>query len=71
MEIIIKRGCGQDVHKEAGVACMMGTEIQKEMRTYTTMTNDLLTLKGSLQEAGITHVVMESTGFIGNLFLTL
>ena len=62
MEIIIERGCGLDVHKETVVACIMGTGIQKEVRTYTSMTHDLLRLKGWLQEAGITHVVMESTG---------
>ena len=62
MEIIIERGCGLDVHKETVVACIMGTGIRKEIRTYTAMTNDLLRLKGWLQEAGITHVVMESTG---------
>jgi hypothetical protein len=54
MEIIIERGCGLDVHKETVVACIMGTGIKKEIRTYTTMTNDLLRLKGWLQEAGVT-----------------
>jgi transposase len=62
MEIIIERGCGLDVHKETVVACIMGTGVRKEIRTYTTMTNDLLRLKGWLQETGITHVAIESTG---------
>ena len=62
MEIIIERGCGLDVHKETVVACIMGTGVRKEIRTYSTMTNDLLRLKGWLQETGITHVAMESTG---------
>jgi transposase len=62
MEIIIERGCGLDVHKETVVACIMGTGVRKEIRTYTTMTNDLLRLRGWLQEAGITHVAIESTG---------
>jgi len=62
MEIIIERGCGLDVHKGTVVACIMGTGIKKEIRTYTTMTNDLLRLKEWIQEAGITHVAMESTG---------
>jgi len=62
MEIIIERGCGLDVHKETVVACIMGTGVSKEIRTYTTMTNDLLRLKGWLQETGITHVAIESTG---------
>jgi transposase len=62
MEIIIEKGCGLDVHKGTVVACIMGTGIKKEVRTYTTMTNELLRLKEWLQEAGITHVAMESTG---------
>jgi hypothetical protein len=45
MEIIIERGCGLDVHKETVVGCIMGTGIQKEVRTYRAMTNDLLRLK--------------------------
>ena len=62
MEIIIERGAGLDVHKANVVACIMGTGIKKEIRTYLTMTNDLFRLKGWLQENRITHVAMESTG---------
>jgi transposase len=62
MEIIIEKGCGLDVHKGTVVACIMGTGIKKEIKTYTTMTNDLLRLKEWLQTSGITHVAMESTG---------
>src|SRR5512136_728774 len=62
MEIIIERGCGLDVHKGTVVACIMGTGIKKEVKTYTTMTHDLLRLKKWLQESKITHVAMESTG---------
>jgi transposase len=62
MDIIVDKGCGVDVHKGTVVACIMGTGIKKEIKTYTTMTNDLLRLKRWLQEAGITHVAMESTG---------
>ena len=40
----------------------MGTGIRKEIKTYTTMTHDLFRLKGWLQEDGITHVAVESTG---------
>lgn len=62
LEIIVEKGCGLDVHKETVTACIMGNGIKKEIRTYSTMTNDLLRLKGWLQEEGITHVAMESTG---------
>ena len=62
MDIIVDRGCGLDVHKETVVACIMGSGIKKEIRTYSTMTNELLRLKGWLSDQGITHVAMESTG---------
>jgi len=62
METVIEKGCGLDVHKETVVACVMGTGIEKEVRTYGTMTEELLELKGWLQSLGITHVAMESTG---------
>jgi len=62
MDIIVDKGCGVDVHKGTVVACIMGTGIKKEVKTYTTMTNDLLRLREWLQKNGITHVAMESTG---------
>ena len=54
MEIIIEKGCGLDVHKGTVIACIMGTGIKKEIKTYITMTNDLLRLKEWLQTSGIT-----------------
>lgn len=62
MDIIIERGAGLDVHKGTVVACVMGTGIKKEIRTYRTMTNDLFRLKEWLKENRVTHVAMESTG---------
>jgi transposase len=62
MEIIIERGAGLDVHKETVVACIMGTGIKKEIRTFSTVTNDLVRLKKWLKDNKITHVAMESTG---------
>jgi transposase len=62
MDIVVERGAGLDVHKATVVACIMGMGIRKEIRTYTTMTNDLLRLKEWLRGHGITHVAMESTG---------
>jgi len=58
MDVIVEKGAGLDVHKETVVACIMGTDIKKEIRTFGTMTNDLLRLK----ESRITHIAMESTG---------
>jgi len=62
MDVIIDKGCGLDVHKETVVACVMGTGIKKEIRTFSAMTGDLLRLKSWLIDLGITHVAMESTG---------
>lgn len=62
MDIIVERGAGLDVHKGTVVACVMGTGLKKEIRTYLTMTNDLFRLKEWLKEKRVTHVAMESTG---------
>ncbi|MCX5807547.1 MAG: IS110 family transposase [Proteobacteria bacterium] len=62
MDIIVERGAGLDVHKDTVVACIMGTGLKKEIRTFSTMTNDLLRLKIWLKENRITHIAMESTG---------
>lgn len=62
MEVIIERACGLDVHKETVTACVMGDGIKKGIRTFSTMTNDLLGLKEWLKEHKVTHVAMESTG---------
>jgi len=59
MEIIIERGCGLDVHKETVVACIMGTGVRKEIRTYTTMTNDLLRqICGKISRSRIIRIVI-------------
>lgn len=62
MDIIIDKGCGLDVHKQSVVACIMGSGIKKEIRTFGTFTSDLMELKEWLKENGITHIAMESTG---------
>jgi len=61
-EIVVERGCGLDVHKKSTSACIDGKGLKKEIRIYSTMTNELLMLKKWLKENGITHVAMESTG---------
>ena len=62
MEIIIKRGCGLDVHKETVVACVMGEGIKKEIKTFGTFTRELEELKKWLKELGVTQIALESTG---------
>ncbi len=61
MEVIYTHCCGLDVHKQKVVACTI-TPSGKEMRTFSTMTQDLLQMKDWLQGVGITHLAMESTG---------
>ena len=62
MEILVERGAGLDVHKEAVTVCIMGSGIKKEVQTFGTMTNELFRLKAWLKKYQITHVAMESTG---------
>lgn len=66
MEIVFPRCCGLDVHKETVVACLRlqvpGEEVHKEIRTFSTMTDELLVLYDWLYAHGVTHVAMESTG---------
>jgi transposase len=66
MEIVYPRCCGLDVHKRTVVACLLvpGPDGQaaKEIRTFGTMTGDLLALGDWLAAAGCTHVAMEATG---------
>ena len=66
MDVMYSCCCGRDVHKKTVAACLItsteGPEPVKEIRTFRTMTADLLALADWLQEAGCTHVAMESTG---------
>jgi transposase len=65
MEVIHERCCGLDIHKKTVVACLIvpgpGGPV-KEIRTFGTMTEDLLALADWLGAAGCTIVGMESTG---------
>lgn len=66
METIIDRCCGLDVHQSTVVACVLTVgskgRVEKEIRTFSTFTRDLLKLRDWLQQRGVTHVGMESTG---------
>jgi len=59
---LIERGCGLDVHKENVVATIRGIDIEVETLTFGTFTSDLEQLTGWLQDHGVTHIAMESTG---------
>lgn len=66
MQIVHRCCCGLDVHKKLIVACLISLneagEFQKEIRSFATMTKDILALADWLTSAGCTHVAMESTG---------
>jgi transposase len=56
---------GLDVHKSTVVVCIRtttgGGKVRREVRTFGTMTADLLALTDWLAGAGVRHVAMEST----------
>ena len=66
MDVISPRCCGLDIPKKTVVACLMTREAgqppAQTIRTFRTMTADLLALADWLHAAGGTHVAMESTG---------
>ena len=61
MEVLYACCCGIDVHAKMLVACVL-KQGQKDVRTFSTMTEDLLRLLDWLTHVGCTHVAIESTG---------
>src|SRR5215210_3920331 len=66
MDVLFERCCGLDIHKRTVVACLVvpgptGAPT-KEVRSFGTMTDDLVQLADWLLAARCTHVAMESTG---------
>jgi transposase len=66
MQVVYERCAGLDVHKKTVVVCrIVPNEVngwQMEIRTFGTMTDDLLRLSDWLRAGGVTQVAMESTG---------
>jgi len=66
VEVVWERCCGLDVHQQTVVACLItpgpGGPPQKEIRTFGTMTADLLELADWLRAAACPAVAMEATG---------
>ena len=61
MELLHRRCCGLDVHKETVVACLRlasDGKVTTEVRTFQTTTADLLHLSEWLAVNGCTHVAM-------------
>lgn len=65
MEVMYPRCCGLDVHKQRISACVTIREqgkVEKLERKCGTFTSELGELADWMEEHGVTHVVMESTG---------
>jgi transposase len=65
MEVLHARCAGLDVHKDEVVACVRiadGGRVEHEVRSFATMTGELLSLSDWLSEHAVTHVAMEATG---------
>jgi transposase len=65
MELMHRRCCGLDVHKETVVACLRlvcDGKVTTEVRTFQTTTAELLRMSKWLAENECTHVAMEATG---------
>jgi transposase len=66
MEAMIERCCGIDVHKKNIVVCLaVGKPHERPrtvVKTFPTMTGDLIACRDWLVSEGCTHVAMESTG---------
>jgi transposase len=61
MEVVHPRCAGLDVHKKTVVACVL-VPGRKEVRTFGTMTDELLRLADWLHQEQVSQVAMESTG---------
>jgi transposase len=62
MKVVHGICCGIDVHAKMLVACLLRVNGEKEIRSFSTMTDDLLRLRDWLVTAQCTHVAIESTG---------
>ena len=66
MQVVHSRCCGLDVHKKSVVACVLITApdgtVQCTVRTFATMTADLLALDDWLRQLEVVTVGLESTG---------
>lgn len=61
MQVVYQRCCGLDIHKKIIVACSH-TPVGKEIQSFGTMTEDILSLVEWVKSKECSHVAMESTG---------
>ena len=68
MDTVFAKVAGLDVHHKfitVGIRCRLETgKLFAEVRTFATMTRDLMALADYLDALGVTHVAMESTGVL-------
>jgi transposase len=66
VDVVYERCCGLDIHKASVTACLITPgpdgQPQKEIRTFGTMTDDLLALADWLRERQCRRVGVEATG---------
>lgn len=66
MQVVHERCAGLDVHKKSVYACVIWSQAEgkkrQQVRSFGTMTADLLELADWLHEHGVSHVAMEATG---------
>ena len=62
MKVVHEVCCGIDVHAKMLVACLIRANGEKKVRTFSTMTAELLQLRDWLGAAQCTQVAIESTG---------
>jgi hypothetical protein len=66
MRVVHARCCGLDVHKRTVVACVLLTaedgSVRRFVRTFGTMTGELLALSDWLERLAVGHLAPESTG---------
>ena len=68
MEVWHRHGAGIDVHRKSLSVCVrhVGADrrVRQEVRTFGTMTRDLLEWRDWLETEGVTHVAREATGVL-------
>ena len=66
MRVVHERCCGLDVHKKTVVACVLLTQadgtVERKVRSFGTMTADLLALSDWLAALEVGQIALESTG---------
>lgn len=62
MKVVYEICCGIDVHAKMLVACLISRDGQKQISSFSTMTDGLLSLRDWLVAEGCTQVAIESTG---------